>query len=96
MLSFRGCLWHCLLIFTAAQRGVESQGTTERASILLHNATGNAKKGTLASKVEHLVKEEFAMDVREAEEKIGATYNESANSGQVGPLTISRISFRLQ
>lgn len=42
-----------------------------------------SKKETIAEHVEHIVKEEFQAEVREAEEHRGSAYNESASSGQV-------------
>lgn len=41
------------------------------------------KRDTIASKVETIVKKEFAEDVKEAESEMGVNYNQSAQSGQV-------------
>lgn len=51
-----------------------------------HNVEGGdevPKRDTIASKVETIVKKEFAEDVKEAESEMGVNYNQSAQSGQV-------------
>lgn len=64
----------------ASQEHREVESTTEKDN---EDGTSSKKGASLASKVEHLVKEEFALDVKEAEENVGAAYNQSANSEQV-------------
>eukprot|EP00210_Caulerpa_lentillifera_P001243 g1199.t1 len=78
---------------TSAEDNAENQAAGSfNASLNDSGEESQSKRGTIAAKVETMVKKEFAEDVKEAESEMGAQYNQSAQSDKASLETVVRVS----